>query len=123
MMKDFDVTKRRIQDKLRKKAQVKRVAPDPPPPYDEVFVKGMQWLEDSNMRLLGVTEQGLVFRTQLKNGVPTVGDEVDLATKIAKEYNRDVEYVQGDFDKTEFILDRPLSEQEAEEIESKYLTD
>jgi hypothetical protein len=69
--------------------------------------------------LLWVDEDGLVFKTQLdKHGVITVKENmVKEAERLFAIVNRKVGELEGDFIKTKFIAEPPLSEEEADLLE------
>lgn len=74
------------------------------------------------MKIREATEEGVVFPAKLDRKGVIIGDgnAEKLAHKIAKEMGRSIVSIYGNFEMTTFVFDRPLSEEEAVEIEKRW---
>ena len=72
------------------------------------------------MKFIEATEEGVVFQAKVgRDGVIRGDAKAEaLANKMAKLVGRTVAHIEGDFETTTFVFDRPLTEEEAETIES-----
>ena len=74
------------------------------------------------MKILEATYEGVVFPAKVgRDGVIRGDAKAEAqANKIAKEMGRTVAHVEGDFETTTFVFDRPLTEEDAETIEKHW---
>ena len=74
------------------------------------------------MEIIEATGEGIVFKAKVGRDGVIVGDgkAENLANRIAKKMGRTVSEIYGDFETTTFVFDRPLTEEEAEQIENHW---
>lgn len=76
---------------------------------------------EPEVKLVRIEEEAVVFRAVLEEGAPFVPQMmVERANEVAGDVGRNVVLVEGDFIRTRFIVDTPLSEDEIEKMRDKF---